>query len=36
MSRVISDFDILIDYAKSIKDTLLYINEDSSFIVNEK
>ncbi|CAD8185218.1 unnamed protein product [Paramecium pentaurelia] len=36
MSRVISDFDILIDYAKSIKDTLLYISEDSSFIVNEK
>ncbi|CAD8087208.1 unnamed protein product [Paramecium sonneborni] len=36
MSRIISDFDILIDYSKSIKDTILYINEDSNFIVNDQ
>lgn len=36
MSKVITDFDILIDYSKSIKDTLLYISEDSTFIINEK
>ncbi|CAD8161930.1 unnamed protein product [Paramecium pentaurelia] len=36
MSRVISDFDILIDFAKSINDIILYINEDSNFIVNDK
>lgn len=36
ISRVISDFDILIDFVKSINDIILYINEDSNFIVNDK